>query len=752
MISIIIVHYHALHVLLETIHSIYKSKPKTKIEIIVVDNDEKERIKKTLRNKFPKVLYIKANGNVGFGAGNNIGTKQAKGKLLFFLNPDTKIFSGTIDNLSKYMQTHSKVGIVAPLLIDRDSKPFQLQGSDSLTPQSALFGLSFLNKLFPNNPISKKYFLKDWDKKKVRKVAVVPGSAFLIRKDVFKKVRGFDEQFFMYFEESDLCRRVIQFGYECWIIPSSKVFHLWKVSTKNSLQDIEQIFTKSRFYYFKKHFGLPSALLVQLVLSLNKTTLLVCSILAISAFLRLYRISDFMMFIGDFARDYLAARDMILTGNIPLVGIPSSVVWLRQGPLSIYFIGLSFLLSNFNIIAPAVLYGILSVITTLLVYLIGKKFITKSIGLLASIFYATSPLVIINARMPYHTSSIPFFACLFFIFLYKFLEGERKYAFILFFTFGLLLQVELSNGVLFFMLFILWYIYKPTVEKEVIIKSIAGFLLGILPFILYDITHHFIQTVGFPLWVINRIRLFLGLTISRHPTTSQVPNAFRTIIDQITGIVFPNSYAIVAILVILLVVVLLIRRKTYLNVRKAKGTLLILFWVLIPLVGFSVHAAPGTAYFPLLFPPICILAAVTFYELIKKTNFALIIFVLMVFYNSILTVQNDFFLGTKNTVRVFPPGKYNFGITWKVYEEHANIILKDAKRERVKINAGGRISSVATAVDNYKYILWWKSRNNTSKNEVEYTIYSALDLLPKSKKLVYRDKYISLIKHEEKNE
>ena len=75
--------------------------------------------------------------------------------------------------------------------------------------------------------------------------------------------------------------------------------------------------------------------------------LLLC-IVILSLFLNLYKISDLMIFIGDAARDYLVARDMVITGVIPLVGIPSSVVWLHQGPISIYIIGLAFILTNFN--------------------------------------------------------------------------------------------------------------------------------------------------------------------------------------------------------------------------------------------------------------------------------------------------------------------------------------------------------------------------------------------------------------------
>src|SRR5438067_630684 len=115
MISIIIVHYHVKKELLECIKSIIASKPKSSYEIIVVDNDEKKIIKKELSKKFPLVAYV-PNENKGFGQGNNIGANHAKGDLLFFLNPDTKVYKGAIDALADYLNRYKKAAIVAPLL------------------------------------------------------------------------------------------------------------------------------------------------------------------------------------------------------------------------------------------------------------------------------------------------------------------------------------------------------------------------------------------------------------------------------------------------------------------------------------------------------------------------------------------------------------------------------------------------------------------------------------------------------------
>lgn len=260
--SIIIVHYKSKQDLFDCILSIESSKPKTSYEIIVVDNDEVKTIGDEFLRQFSNVSYIKSPRNVGFGAGNNIGAKNSRGEVLFFLNPDTIVYKGTIDTLAEFIETYKNVGIVAPLLLDKEKKPYTLQGSMELTPLAAIFALTFVHKYIPNNPFSNKFFLHDWDKKTVREVAVVPGSAFLVKRDAFEQAGGFDENMFLFFEEQDFCRRTTKLGLRIYINPKALVLHKWGKGGQNTSY-MKRIFSKSRFYYFRKHFGLFSAIIVE---------------------------------------------------------------------------------------------------------------------------------------------------------------------------------------------------------------------------------------------------------------------------------------------------------------------------------------------------------------------------------------------------------------------------------------------------------------------------------------------------------
>jgi len=345
MISIIIVQYHVKEELLDCIQSIKDSKPKAICEIIVVDNDEKKTIKKDLLKRFPKVIYI-PNTNKGFGQGNNVGVKYAKGEFLFFLNPDTIVFKETIDILVSFLKKNKKAGVVAPFLLHDDKNPFEQQGVKELTPMRAVFALSLLNKLFPNNPVSKKYFIQ-WDKLEIKEVDVVPGTAFMMTAELFKSLKGFDEKFFLYFEEFDLCKRIKQKGYKLFINPRVKIIHLWERSTKKR-NDINKIFKESRFYYFKKHFGIIPAILTDIILNIGKNSLLFLLIFILAAFLLLYKLETYMPFIPDQAWFYLSARDIFVKGQIPLLGITSSHTWLHQGALWTYMLAGALWIGRFN--------------------------------------------------------------------------------------------------------------------------------------------------------------------------------------------------------------------------------------------------------------------------------------------------------------------------------------------------------------------------------------------------------------------
>lgn len=267
-VSIIIVHYKTKNDLFNCIDSVYASRPKALLEIIVVDNDEVKTIEKELKMKFPKVRYVQNPVNNGWGSGTNVGAAYAHGAYIYFLNPDCIIYKHTIDILVEFIEKNENTGIAASLLLHEDKTPHALQGTGRLTPITAVFAYSFLTKLFPNNSFSKKFWSPGWDKNKTKEFAVVPLSASMIKKELFNKINGFDKNIFLYFEEYDFSERLKKFGVRNYIVSSSQAIHLWGRSTEDKIAAYH-VYKKSLFYYLKKHFGTLVAWVIVWFLSLR---------------------------------------------------------------------------------------------------------------------------------------------------------------------------------------------------------------------------------------------------------------------------------------------------------------------------------------------------------------------------------------------------------------------------------------------------------------------------------------------------
>lgn len=238
------------------------------IEVIVADNNPHARLQPLIAKKFPQVKYINTGGNIGFGPANNVGASIATGDYLFFLNSDTELEKGAIDELAKFLDSHKKAGVVAPTLYDMEGLRYPDQGSAELTPVTAIAAHSIFNAVWSSNPVANSYWLRGRDVTKEQQLAVVPGTALAVRRSVYQKVGGFDNQFFLYFEESDLCRRIRAAGWEVWMIPQSKVRHIWHAATRSSKYTM--IFKESRYKYFKKYYGGLVANLMEMVLNTGK--------------------------------------------------------------------------------------------------------------------------------------------------------------------------------------------------------------------------------------------------------------------------------------------------------------------------------------------------------------------------------------------------------------------------------------------------------------------------------------------------
>lgn len=271
-------------------------------------------------------------------------------------------------------------------------------------------------------------------------------------------------------------------------------------------------------------------------------------ILLLASFLRLYKISDYMTFLGDEGRDVLVVKG-ILEGDLTLLGPRASAGDFFTGPIYYYFMAPWLWIFNYDPVGPAVMIALLGIVTVLLVYILGKRIFGLNAALVATFLYAISPVVIAYSRSSWNPNPMPFFSLVMIAVLYKAMKSLQLRFFLLAgFLLGIMVQlhyIELFFGAITFVFILLGNFFFH--KSKLIVNSVrqllvvfGGFLLGFSPFLAFEVRHNFPNlrtivgfvfdqestgdTVGRPFWVTIPdvfFRLF-GRLITRFPPPEQV--------------------------------------------------------------------------------------------------------------------------------------------------------------------------------------------------------------------------------------
>lgn len=249
-ISIVIVNYNVRYFLEQCILSIIDASKKLAIEIIVVDNNSTDDSVSFLQKKYPHINLIANKENIGFSKANNQGVSIAKGEYVLILNPDTVIAEDTLETVFNFAKTNQNIGILGVKLID---------GSGNFLPESKRGiptpRVSF-NKLFGISSSQKgKYYATHLMENESGVVAVLVGAFMFLKKSIYNEVKGFDEDYFMYGEDIDLCYKVLNKGYQNYYFADTQVIHYKGESTKKDLIYLKYFHNAMKTFY-KKHFKL----------------------------------------------------------------------------------------------------------------------------------------------------------------------------------------------------------------------------------------------------------------------------------------------------------------------------------------------------------------------------------------------------------------------------------------------------------------------------------------------------------------
>jgi N-acetylglucosaminyl-diphospho-decaprenol L-rhamnosyltransferase len=255
--SVVIVNYRAYEQLTNCLDSLAPFRASA--DVVVVDHETDARSLQPLSARFPWVRFIPERANPGFAAGVNRGVRETTGEYVLLLNPDCIVASDPRP-LASWLAAHPKAAVCGAIVREADGS---IQASARHFPGIAT-GLAgrttWLTRIWPGNPWTNRNLVRGVPVEPVE-VDWVSGACMMVRREAFDAVGGMDEQFFLYWEDADLCRRLEEAGWSTFYHPAMAVTHLTGQSSQHAREASLAAFHESAYRYYRKHGGRQAALL-----------------------------------------------------------------------------------------------------------------------------------------------------------------------------------------------------------------------------------------------------------------------------------------------------------------------------------------------------------------------------------------------------------------------------------------------------------------------------------------------------------
>lgn len=281
-VSVIIVNYNVREFLVQSLSSVYAAMSRLSVEVFVVDNNSVDDSVTAVRTRFPEVNLICNKENIGFGSANNVAIRQARGRYLFILNPDTIIQEDTLDVLKDFMEDHPEAGAAGCRILNPDGSFARESRRAFPTSDVALYKMVGLSRLFPKSKRFGRYNLTYLPIDQMSEVDALSGSCMMVRAAALVSDRDgsdegaaqneskigpgtesgtesgagsglFDESFFMYGEDLDLCYRIQKAGWKIYYVPDTQIIHYKGESTKKGELRYVRHFYGAMLLFIEKH-------------------------------------------------------------------------------------------------------------------------------------------------------------------------------------------------------------------------------------------------------------------------------------------------------------------------------------------------------------------------------------------------------------------------------------------------------------------------------------------------------------------
>jgi len=223
-------------------------------EIIIADNNSTDGSKEHLPLKFTNVKFIFNDANLGFAKACNQGFKISSGNYILFLNPDTILTETCLKDCISFFETHADAGAAGVRMLDENGNFLKESKRGLPSPSASFYKLFGLTAMFPGSKTIAKYYQGHLREDENNPVDVLSGAFMMIKKEVFEKVNGFDESFFMYGEDIDLCLRITQQGYKNYYLGKVSITHSKGGSTVYNYKYIRDFYGAMNLFV-KKHYN-----------------------------------------------------------------------------------------------------------------------------------------------------------------------------------------------------------------------------------------------------------------------------------------------------------------------------------------------------------------------------------------------------------------------------------------------------------------------------------------------------------------
>lgn len=259
--SICIVNWNTRDPLIQCLTSVVQGTQRVDYEIVIVDNASTDGSVLAVQEGFPQVKLIVNSSNLGFAKAANQAITENNGRYVLLLNPDTRPVNNAIGKMVEFMNRHPDAGAMGPRLVLPDGSPQPYSfGCDPTLGYLLRRGLNLLLR---------KGYLHDWGAEEIREVDWVSGASLMLRRRALEETGLLDENFFLYFEDNDLCLRLRQKGWRIYFNPQINVLH-WGGRSLAQNEKAQKEYFYSLLYFYNKHYGKLRTAILFILLSLYR--------------------------------------------------------------------------------------------------------------------------------------------------------------------------------------------------------------------------------------------------------------------------------------------------------------------------------------------------------------------------------------------------------------------------------------------------------------------------------------------------